>query len=387
MEMDSKPDYGQEAPLTRFLLYFLNLGTFGFGGPIALASRMESDLVRERHWISQDDYLEGLALAQLAPGPLAAQLAMYLGYVRAGVLGATLVGIAFVIPSFLMVLAISALYVRYDGLPQLQSVFYGIGATVVAIIARSVMKLGRSTLKQDKVLWAVASVLALSTAITGREFFWLFVLGGLCYLIVKTKAYNVRTALCFVPPVYFSYQWTENKYPQILWFFLKSSLFVFGSGLAIVPFLHGGVVETHHWLTERQFLDAIAVAMITPGPVVITVAFIGYLVGGLPGAVLAALGVFLPVYFVVLGAASFYRRISKNVSVQAFVRGVTAAATGAIAGAVFVIARHSIHDIQTIFIFVAAALALWRWKVPEPILVAVSGGVGLLLFTFLGSAK
>ena len=375
----------EQAPLSRFLLYFLHLGTFGFGGPIALASRMESDLVGVRNWVSREDYLEGLALAQLAPGPLAAQLAMYLGYVRAGVLGATLVGLAFVLPSFLMVLGISAIYVKYDGLPQLQAVFYGIGAAVVAIIARSVMKLGRSTLKQDKVLWGIAVVLAVSTAITGREFFWLFVLGGLCYLVVKTGIPHLRSAMCFVPPGLASLDWLHDKHFQILWFFLRSSLFVFGSGLAIVPFLHGGVVETHHWLTEHQFLDAIAVAMITPGPVVITVAFIGYLVGGPVGAVLAAAGVFLPVYMVVLVAASFYRRISKNVAIQAFVKGVTAAATGAIAGAVLVIARHSLHDLQTLVIFVATALALWRLKIPEPILVAVAGLIGLLLFNVSGS--
>ena len=370
----------QSAPLWEFVAYFLRLGTFGFGGPIALASRMETNLVQEKNWIQQGDYLEGLALAQLAPGPLAAQLAMYLGYVRAGVMGASVVGIAFVLPSFLMVLAISALYVRYDGLPQLRAAFYGIGAAVVAIILRSVIKLGRSTLKRDKVLWPIATVLAVSTAITGREIFSLFLLAGLCSWFLKTQAYKARPALCLLPVSSVSVYWLQSKDLQILWFFLKSSLFVFGSGLAIVPFLHGGVVETHHWLNERQFLDAIAVAMITPGPVVITVAFIGYLVGGLPGAVLAAAGVFLPVYVVVLACASFYRRISTSAAIQAFVKGVTAAATGAIAGSVFVIARHSIYDGQTVAIFALTALALWRWKIPEPILVAASGAIGLILF-------
>ncbi len=342
---------------------------------------METDLVHEKKWIEQGDYLQGLALAQLAPGPLAAQLAMYLGYVRAGVMGASLVGIAFVLPSFLMVLAVSALYVRYDGLPQLQAVFYGIGAAVVAIILRSVIKLGRSTLKRDKVLWTIATVLAVSTAITGREIFWLFLLGGLCSLVVKTGVSKIPATLCLIPAVPISVQWLQETRFQVFWFFLKSSLFVFGSGLAIVPFLHGGVVETHHWLNERQFLDAIAVAMITPGPVVITVAFIGYLVDGLPGAVLAAAGVFVPVYVVVLTSASFYRRISKNIAIQAFVKGVTAAATGAIAGSVFVIARHSIYDVQTVVIFGLTAIVLWRWKIPEPILVATSGVIGLILFS------
>jgi len=369
-----------ETSLARILLYFLRLGTFGFGGPIALASRMESDLVRDRNWISQDDYLEGLALAQLAPGPLAAQLAMYLGYVKAGIPGATLVGFVFILPSFLMVLAISALYVRFDGLPQLQAVFYGIGAAVVAIILRSATKLGKSTLKRDPVLWSIAAVLCVSTAVTGREIFWLFLLGGIFAVALKAQHQKKRIALCITPPIFASFTWIGTKHVEILTFFLKSSLFVFGSGLAIVPFLHGGVVDTHHWLNERQFLDAIAVAMITPGPVVITVAFIGYLADGLPGAVLAAIGVFLPVYLMVTVCAPFYRRLSTSLSVQAFVKGVTAAATGAIAGAIVIIGRHSIHDIPTLIIFALTAMTLWRWKIPEPIIVLASGAVGLLIF-------
>jgi chromate transporter len=380
MEQSVQMERSQRAPIFAFVLYFLRLGTVGFGGPIALASRMESDLVRNRNWIQQSDYLDGLALAQLAPGPLAAQLAMYLGYVRAGVLGSTLVGIAFVLPSFLMVLVISALYVRYDGLPQLQAVFYGIGAAVVAIILRSVFKLGKSTLKSDPVLWSIAAVLALATAITGREFFWLFVLGGIFSLVIKTRKYKPSAAVSIAIPLVAAPQWLESRHVQILLFFLKSSLFVFGSGLAIVPFLHGGVVETHHWLNERQFLDAIAVAMITPGPVVITVAFIGYLADGPTGAALAALGVFLPVYLVVSVLAPWYRRLSKNQQVQMFVKGVTAAATGAITGAVFVIGRHSIHDFKTVLICAVTALAIWRWKIPEPLIVVAAGLTGLLIF-------
>lgn len=372
----------KNANITSFLLYFLRLGTFGFGGPIALASRMENDLVRQRSWIRQEDYLEGLALAQLAPGPLAAQLAMYLGYVRAGILGATLVGLVFILPSFLMVIGISILYVRFDGLPQLQAIFYGIGAAVVAIILRSASKLAKSTLKKDRLLWGIAIVLCISTAVTGREIFWLFLLGGICSWLLKGQLRVKSLAFSLAVPFSVSVPWIDSRPIQIFSFFLKSSLFVFGSGLAIVPFLHGGVVDAHHWLNEHQFLDAIAVAMVTPGPVVITVAFIGYLAGGFTGAVLAAVGVFLPVYLMVTVCAPFYRRISTSAGAQAFVKGVTAAATGAIAGAIYVIGRNSIRDVQTIIIFALVAIALWKWKIPEPILVAASGLVGLLIFGF-----
>ena len=370
----------ERAPLIQFLLYFLRLGTLGFGGPIVLASRMENDLVREKNWIKQEDYLEGLALAQLAPGPLAAQLAMYLGYVTAGIPGATLVGVAFILPSFLIVVGISVLYMRFDGLPQLQAVFYGIGAAVVAIMLRSATKLAKSTLKQDRLLWCIAAVLCISTAGTGREIFWLFLLGGVCSWFLKTQFQLKPFAFSFAAPFFVSIPWITPKHAEILTFFLKSSLFVFGSGLAIVPFLHGGVVDTHHWLNERQFLDAIAVAMITPGPVVITVAFIGYIAGGFTGAVLAALGVFLPVYLMVTLCAPFYRRLSTSLGAQAFVKGVTAAATGAIAGAIYVIGRNSVRDLQTVIIFAVVAIALWKWRIPEPILVAASGVVGLLIF-------
>jgi len=374
----------QKAPLSGFLLYFLHLGTIGFGGPIALASRMQSELVEERGWIEREDYLEGLSFAQLAPGPLAAQLAMYLGYVRAGVLGATAVGIAFVAPSFLMVVAISALYVRYDGLKWMQALFYGIGAAVIGIILRSTVKLGRATLKKDPLLWVIFFVLAISTAYTGREIIWLFLLAGLVSLTLKTWSSRTRSVVFAVSPASFLFVVPTGKHWTVFLFFVKSSLFVFGSGLAIVPFLHGGVVESHQWLNERQFLDAIAVAMITPGPVVITVAFIGYLADGLTGGILAGLGVFLPVYLMIVLAAPFYRRFSRNNGIKAFVSGVTAAATGAIAGAVFVLARHSIRDLPTATIACLALVILWRWKVPEPIIVVGSGIAGLLLFSSIG---
>jgi chromate transporter len=378
--MASKAETRPQASLADFALYFLKLGCIGFGGPIALVGYMQKDLVDERRWIVQEDYLNGLAFSQLAPGPLAAQLAMYLGFVRAGVLGATIVGAAFILPSFLMVLAIGKAYVTFGGTRVISALFYGIGAAVVAIIARSAMKLIKTSVKKDKLLWAVFLVLALSTAITEKEIVWLFLAGGLFVMIAKT-GFSVwqrqRTAAFLIPSSIAVFGTTGS----LFLFFLKSSLFVFGSGLAIVPFLHGGVVQDHHWLTEAQFLDAVAVAMITPGPVVITVAFIGYLVSGMMGAAAAALGVFLPVYLFVVIAGPLYKRFSKNEHIRAFVQGVTAAATGAIAGAVFVLGRHSIHDLWTTGIAVSTFVVLMKWKVPEPFIIVVAGliGVGIRL--------
>jgi chromate transporter len=362
--------------------YFLWLGTVGFGGPIALAGHMQQDLVDKRGWITKEDYVEGLALAQLAPGPLAAQLAIYLGYLRAGVLGATAVGVAFVLPSFLMVLALSAAYVRFGGLPWMQGMFYGIGAAVIGIIARSAVKLTKLTLGKDKLLWGIFAVLAISTAWTSREIIWLFLLAGIIALLFKAfpSLAQTRTAVTtlFTPAMFGTFA-VSSPLPSIFLYFAKAGMFVFGSGLAVVPFLYGGVVQEHHWLTDHQFVDAVAVAMITPGPVVITVAFIGYLVAGTTGATAAALGIFLPVYLVVILLAPSYKRWARNQQLNAFVRGVTAAATGAIAGAVVVLARRSVYDWPTIFICAVSVAVLFRWKIPEPILIACAAVAGLLL--------
>ena len=374
-----KPEQHEPLSLSRFVGYFLWLGTIGFGGPIALAGHMQQDLVDERGWISREDYVEGLALAQLAPGPLAAQLAIYLGYLRAGVLGATLVGVAFILPSFLMVLALSAAYVRFGGLAWMQGMFYGIGAAVIGIIARSAFKLTKITLGKDRMLWAIFGVLAVSTAWTSREIIWLFLLGGVVAMLVKSFPVRARVGSAAGLFLATAVLPANSRLWEIFLYFAKAGMFVFGSGLAIVPFLYGGVVQGHHWLTDRQFVDAVAVAMITPGPVVITVAFIGYLVAGAKGATAAALGVFLPVYLVVVVLAPSYKRWAKNPQLNAFVRGVTAAAAGAIAGAVVVLARRSIYDLPTVVIAVVSLAVLFRWKVPEPVIIAVAAVAGLLL--------
>jgi chromate transporter len=377
-----------KAPCTArdLILYFLKLGTIGFGGPIALVGYMERDLVEDRRWISPEDFKLCLALAQLAPGPLAAQTAIGIGYVQGGVLGATMVGIAFILPSFLMVVAIGAAYVQYGGLRWMQALFYGIGAAVIGIIARSAYKLTKSTIGKKRLLWVIYCVTALVTAITRREIATLFLLSGVVTLFVYAPPPGLLSRL------YTLFPWLGLLAPQgaapassaTLWrvflFFAKAGAFVFGSGLAIVPFLYGGVVQDYHWLTESQFLDAVAVAMITPGPVVITVGFIGYLVAGLAGASLAALGVFLPVYLFVVIPFPWFKKHGSNPHLKAFVDGVTAAAVGAITGAVFVLGTKAIRDVPTALIALGALVALIQFKVPEPLLVGAAGLIGFFIF-------
>lgn len=377
--------------LREFALYFLRLGTLGFGGPIALAGYMQKDLVEERRWLSKDDYVEGLALAQLAPGPLAAQLAIYLGWVRGGVFGGTLVGFAFVLPSFLMVLGLAALYVRFGGLTWMRGAFYGIGAAVIAIIARSVFKLVKMTLAKDRLLWSLFVLSGVVTAWTESEVVWLFFGSGILAMAVKAPPkFRASGAVLSVLPLPL---WsitglagaaTGATLWTIGWYFAEAGAFVFGSGLAIVPFLHGGVVTRFHWLTDLQFLDAVAVAMITPGPVVITVAFIGYLVAGPMGALVSALATFGPCYLFTVVPAPYFRRFSKNKSIKAFVDGVSAAATGAIAGAAFVLGRRALFDLPTVLIALVTMGLLIRFKkLQEPLIILLAGLAGVLLKVLL----
>jgi chromate transporter len=372
--------------LRQLVLYFLKLGSWGFGGPIALAGYMQRDLVEERRWITKEEYIEGLALAQLAPGPLAAQLAIYLGWVRGRILGATLVAIAFVLPSFLMVLGLAALYLVYGGLPWMQGLFYGIGAAVIAIIARSAVKLVKLSIARDWLLWSVFALNAVVTAWTETEVVWVILLSGVAVVLARAapRLRPGQGVLSVAPWAFLTSGLVGSASASTMWkillYFTEAGAFVFGSGLAIVPFLHGGVVDRFHWLNDQQFLDAVAVAMITPGPVVITVAFIGYLVAGLSGATLAAIGTFLPCYIFVVLPAPYYRRFAGNRTIKAFVDGVTAAATGAIAGAVFVLGRRSILDIPTATIAVVTLAATLKFKkLREPLVIAAAGLAGLLI--------
>lgn len=377
--------------LRQLLLYFLKLGTLGFGGPVALVGYMYRDLVENKKWIQESDYKEGLALAQLAPGPLAAQTAIYMGYVHYKIVGATLVGLAFVLPSFLMVVLLGWLYTIYSGLTWMQAAFYGVGAAVIGIIAMSAYKLTAKTLGRDVLLWAVYFSVAVVTVITESEKVLLFLGAGILVWLLKSppkiRWFEKANSALFALPFFSNSIFTPGA--QTLWklftFFSKAGAFVFGSGLAIVPFLYGGVVKQYHWLNERQFLDAVAVAMITPGPVVITVGFIGYLISGVWGAVIAAFGTFLPCYLFTIIPAPYFSKYGKRADIAAFVNGVTAAATGAITGAVIVLGKRSIMDLPTTLLALVTVGLIWKVKkIPEPIIVLLAGIIGVVLKSLNG---
>jgi chromate transporter len=379
--------------LWQMVLYMLRLGALGFGGPVALVGYMQRDLVEDRQWITQQDYKDGLALAQIAPGPLAAQLGIYLGYVHYGIPGATLAGIAFVLPSFLMVLALGWAYVAFGGLAWMQAVFYGVGAAVIGIIAMSAKKLTQKSVGRDKLLWAIYLALAAVTVVIESEAAWLFIACGvLVWLLRAPPKWLNRTGIHAAAITHVPLAGSVPLFPdaslltQIGIFFAKAGAFVFGSGLAIVPFLYGGVVTDHQWLNDRQFVDAVAVAMITPGPVVITVGFIGYLIAGLQGATVAALATFIPCYLFTIIPAPYFKKYGKAPGVVAFVDGITAAAIGAITGSVIVLAKRSIVDIPTAMIAVLTALLLWRFKrLQEPVIIAAAAALGLVIYPLMHS--
>jgi chromate transporter len=377
--------------LKDLILYFLRLGTTGFGGPVALVGYMHRDLVEERRWITEEEYKDGLALAQLAPGPLAAQLGIYLGYVHYKVIGATLAGIAFVIPSFVMVVALGIAYKLFGGLPWMQALFYGVGAAVVGIITISSYKLTEKSISKFKInaitqywlLWLFFVIGLVITVVTESEEVLLFIVAGLVYMFLKAPPKSIKKPSIVNSILLFGtgfWNFETGNLTRIAWFFTKAGAFVFGSGLAIVPFLHSGVVNQYGWLTEQEFIDAVAVAMITPGPVVITVGFIGYLVAGFPGACIAALATFLPCYLFTVLPAPYFHKYGKHPSVKAFVDGITAAVVGALAGAVIVIAIRTIKDIPTAIIALLTIVVLLKMKkVKEPLIILIAAIAGLLL--------
>lgn len=377
--------------LIDLIKYFLKLGTTGFGGPVALVGYMHRDLVENKKWINDTDFKEGLALSQLAPGPLAAQLGIYIGFVHFGVLGATLSGLAFVLPSFIMVVLLGIAYQAYGGLPWMQAIFYGISAAVIGIIIlssykltiKSISKFEIQAIKSNWLLWLFYIVATILTAVTQKEELLLFLILGFIYMIVKVPPQWIKSpktaSFFFLSTAGFS-TIELGKLGDLAWFFVKAGAFVFGSGLAIVPFLHSGVVSEHGWLTENQFVDAVAVAMITPGPVVITVGFIGYLVAGFTGASIAALGVFLPCYLFTIIPAPYFKKISQNKSIKAFVDGITAGVIGALVGAVIVIAIRTIVDIPTALIATGTILVLiYVKKLQEPHIIGIAALLGVLL--------
>ena len=377
--------------LWRFVTYFLRLGALGFGGPVALANYMRGDLVEDRQWISSEEYERGLALAAACPGPLAYQLGVYCGYIRFGVAGGLATAVAFGLPPFLIVTLAGYLYVRFTGNWQTRALFYGIAPVVVALIIEACWNLGRRTLRNDRLAWLFAVVSCGITVVVQKELALMFIAAGILGIFVfkgvgeetrKTHpappAKDEDRVLVLAPAGAAMIPSTTAK---IFLFFLKTGLLVFGSGLVIVPFLKTQVVDQYHWLTNEQFLDSVAIGMISPGPVVITATFVGYLLNGFTGAVAATSGIFSgPVLFTVL-ATPVLLRYYRNPQVTGFIRGVSVTVIGVLAGTTWLIARGAIVDWLTAGTFAASLAAVTFWKkLPDPLIILGGAIIGLVSY-------
>jgi chromate transporter len=367
--------------------YFLRLGLLGFGGPVALVGQMERELVAERGWLSNEQMREAIAICQSLPGPLAIQVGIYVAYLRGGFWGAWAGGWAFILPNFVIVAALGALYVFLGDLQPVTAIFYGVSPAVIALILHSCYRLAKLGM-EDPVQWAIAAVCLVVTVILQAEVALLFIgagIVGILYygnllrrqppILLQVSAAPVLAQLAPVT--------SASTLSKLLLFFLKAGSLTFGSGLVIVPFLEQGLVTQYGWLDQRQFLIAVAVGMISPGPVVITATFVGYLVAGFWGSLISTIGIFLPSFILVLVAAPLLARYRANPNVQGFVKGAYAAAIGTILGACILLGRIAIGDWLTVLIGVASLAVLFRWKVSNPLLIAATAVVGLIAFPLL----
>lgn len=371
--------------LKDLITYFLYLGSCCFGGPIALVGYMQNDLVNKKNWFSKEEFLDGLAFSQLAPGPLAVQLGMYLGYLRFSIIGATLVLFAFIIPPSSIVILISYLYVKYNGLSWLHAFLYGVSPAVIGIIFKASFNLTKITIQRDFLLFFIFLTACLLSIFTKFEMSLLIISSGFIYLLLNKKKSLGINLLSFPLLLVNSLSTSIKNNPtlsKLFIFFLKSGILIFGSGFAIIPFLHRGVVNDYHWLTEKEFMDAVAIGMITPGPVLVVVTFIGFLLKGLPGAIVSTFAVFLPVYLFVLFLSPTFKKYSKNTNINKFIKGVTAAVCGAIVASCFILAQKAIADIPTLIIAGVSMFIIFKTsKIPDPVLIIFFGIVGVLLKT------
>ena len=372
--------------------YFLRLGLLGFGGPVALVGQMERELVTERGWLTKEQMREAIAVCQSLPGPLAIQVGVYISYVRGGFWGAWAGGWAFIFPNFVIVAALGALYVYFGGLRPVTAIFYGVSPAVIALILHSCYRLAKLGM-EDWLQWALAVVCFAVTVALQAEVALLFIGAGIVGILYYGRfwrrthsATTLLAAAPLVPVVPLTPVASASTLTKLLLFFLKAGALTFGSGLVIVPFLQQGVVQQYGWLNERDFLVAVAVGMISPGPVVITATFVGYLVAGFWGSLTATVGIFLPSFILVLVAAPLLARHRSNRNVQGFVKGAYAAAIGTILGACVLLGRIAIGDWLTILIAVTALVALFLWKISNPLLMALTAAAGLIAFPLLHPA-
>jgi chromate transporter len=381
--------------------YFFTLGSLGFGGPVALMNHMRRGLVEERHWLTEKEFDDGLAIAAICPGPIAFQLAIYCGYLRFGYLGGASVAFFFPLTPFLLVVTLAHFYQQFSSTWQLRAIFYGVSPVVVALIARACWHLGRKTLRRSVLQWALflaAAALSLS-ALPKLELTAIFLtagfIGALAFVPRPAPALTEPGSPARSPspkgggallPAVAALPWSGTN-AQIFAVFFKAGFFMFGSGLAVVPFLKRYIVEQFHWIDTRVFLDAVAVSMISPGPAAVAATFVSYLLNGFSGAAVATVAIFSPALLFTLVASPIVLRYRENARLQGFIQGIKVAVFGVLAGTTLLVARIAVGDLFTLSIALVSLVLLTVFKkIPEPLAVFAGALIGLAAYPWLQPA-
>ena len=351
---------------------FTKLGTIGFGGPPANIALMEQETVHKRKWVDQEFFLDMLAATNLIPGPNAAEMALHLGYARAGLLGMITAGIFYIFPSFILSLVIGIVYAQYGSIPQVESIFYAINPILISIIISSAYRLGRGAIKNWKALLLFG--LILSAALIGLNETLVILISGIAWIIINIGPKQVKNVAVLLPILSSQVPWftDSTSVTNIFLYFLKTGAVLFGSGLALLALIQNDVVNVFQWMTERQLLDAISVGQITPGPVSSAATFIGYQIAGIPGAIAATLGIFIPSFVIVVITSVWLPNIKKGGTLHYFLQGVTIGVIALILVVAYRIFQTAITDNLTLSIALVGLFLLWRYKV-ETIWLIIGG--------------
>lgn len=364
--------------MKEIIYYFLKIGLLGFGGPMAHIAMMDDELVEKRKWASKEEFLDGLAVCNMLPGPASTQLGIYMGYIRGGVIGGILAGIAFVLPAFIIITFLSYLYFNYGAIPQVKGILYGVNAVVIALISSSLYKMGKKSIHDVKgILIFISSVIAIY--VLKINMILVLIVGGILGVLNYYKRPNIKKSYMFAVPFFA----TDSILIRLFGFFIKVGSFIYGGGLVVIPFIEQEVVGKLGWMTQQEFLTGISFGEITPGPVVITSAFIGYKVYGLLGAFVAAFAIFLPSFAFILIAAPYLKKVTNILWVKAFLKGINAAVIGTILAAIFSLIPNALIDIWTVLIAIGGFIALWRYKINMLYCIGFAGALGVIITNFV----
>ena len=384
----------QRERLQELAIVFLRLGTIAFGGPAAHIAMMDQELVSHRRWLSSEKFLDLLGVTNLIPGPSSTELAIYIGYDRAGWRGLVIAGSCFILPAMLIVWAIAAIYVQYQTLPQMSWLLYGIKPVIIAIILQAVVKLGKKAAKNTPT--TIAGVLAIAGYLAGINEILMLVSLGIAVMLVQNLQTKESTSSLFLLPfseilaqvgnspnsINLTTPSTTVSWPSVFLIFLKIGSVLYGGGYVLLAFLQRDLVEQNHWLTSQQLLDAVAIGQITPGPLFTTATFIGYLLAGNEGAIAGTVGIFLPAFILIMLVNPWVTKLRQSRWVSGFLDGVNVVSLGLMAGVLYTLARSAVVDWATVLIAIGSAIVVFRFKINSVWLVLGGGAIGLILHLF-----